>query len=178
MRVPGGMLISPTGTTPERIDEAGVVEMALDVGAPGASSEWPLHGAIYAARPEIGAVVHTHSDACTALACLNEGLPAFHYGVLAFGGAVRCAPYVTFGTPALATLAVAALEGRTACLLGNHGMIVAGATLAGAAEGAAELERLARQYLLARSAGVPRLLDEAEVADAMVRLQTYHRGAP
>ena len=88
MRVPGGMLISPTGTTPERIDEAGVVEMALDVGAPGASSEWPLHGAIYAARPEIGAVVHTHSDACTALACLNEGLPAFH--TACWRSAARC----------------------------------------------------------------------------------------
>ena len=169
-----GMLISPTGATAERIDAADVVACALDKGAPRASSEWALHGAIYVARPEVGAIVHTHADACTALACLNEGLPAFHYGVLAFGGAdVRCAPYVTFGTPALAVLALEAMDGRTACLLANHGMIVAGASLDRAVDGALELERLARQYLLARGAGTPRLLTAAEVSAAQERFLTY-----
>ena len=89
------------------------------------SSEWAMHAAIYLAYPAAQCVVHTHADACTALACLNEALPPFHYMVANFGGDdVRCAPYVTFGTPELARLAVAALTGRTACLLANHGMIV------------------------------------------------------
>ena len=84
-----------------------------------------MHAAIYLAYPSAQCIVHTHSDACTALACLNEALPPFHYMVANFGGDdVRCAPYVTFGTPELARLAVAALAGRTACLLANHGMIV------------------------------------------------------
>ena len=84
-----------------------------------------MHAAIYLAYPAAQCVVHTHADACTALACLNEALPPFHYMVANFGGDdVRCAPYVTFGTPELARLAVAALTGRTACLLANHGMIV------------------------------------------------------
>ena len=116
-------------------------------------------------------------DACTALACLNRDLPVFHYGVLAFGGPVRCAPYVSFGTPALATLAAEAMAGRTACLLANHGMITAGATLAAAVDAAFELERLARQYLLACAAGTPRLLTEAEIAEAQARLVSYQKGA-
>lgn len=169
-----GMLISPTGATPERIDAAGIVACGLDRPAPRASSEWALHGAIYAARPELGAIVHTHADACTALACLGAGLPAFHYGVLAFGGPdVRCAPYTTFGTPELAALALAAMDGRTACLLANHGMIAAGTTLERAVDGALELERLARQFLLACSAGTPRLLTGPEIAAAQERFKTY-----
>lgn len=171
------MLISPTGTTPARIKAVHVVAMGFEAGAAGASSEWPLHAALYVRRPELDAVVHTHADACTALACLGQDLPVFHYGVLAFGGPVRCAPYVTFGTPALAALAVTAMEDRTACLLANHGMIVAGASLAAAVDGALELERLARQYLLARSAGTPRLLTEREIAEARDRLESYQKGA-
>lgn len=168
------MLISPTGTTPASIEPGAIVATGLDAPAPRASSEWALHAALYRVRPDLVAIVHTHADACTALACLAEDLPPFHYGVLAFGGPdVRCAPYVTFGTPELAELAVAAMAGRTACLLANHGMIAAGPTLERAVDGAMELERLARQYLLTRSAGTPRLLTPAEVAAARERLTTY-----
>jgi L-fuculose-phosphate aldolase len=118
--------------------------------------------------------VHTHSDACTALACLNEKLPAFHYMITRFGGDdVRCAPYVTFGTPALADVAVAALIDRSACLLANHGMIVTGANADDALTAALTLEALARQYLLARAAGKPRLLTRAEMQAARERFKTY-----
>ena len=170
-----GMLISPTGTSPERIAPDTIVAMGLDAPAPRASSEWPLHASLYRARPDIGAIVHTHADACTALACLNEPLPPFHYGVLLFGGEIRCAPYVTFGTPELATLAVQAMQDRTACLLANHGMIAAGPTLLAAIDAAFELERLCRQYLLARSAGLPRLLTNDEIAAAHARFHTYRQ---
>lgn len=170
------MLISPSGTSPERIRPEQVVAMPLDTPAPGASSEWDMHGSIYAARPELRAIVHTHSDACTALACLGEDIPSFHYGIAAFGGTdVRCAPYATFGTPELASLAVAAMEGRTACLLGNHGMIAAGSSMDAAVAAAEELERMARHYLLARSAGRPRLLTRAQMQDAMERFKTYQK---
>lgn len=170
------MLISPTGTTPEAITPEAIVAMALDTSAAGASSEWPLHAALYMARPDLRAIVHTHADACTALACLGNDMPAFHYEVLTFGGAeVRCAPYTTFGTAKLAELAVAAMQDRTACLLGNHGMITAGPSLEAATAAAFTLERLARQYLLACSAGRPRLLTEAEVEAAQERLRTYQK---
>lgn len=168
-----GILISPTGTSPERITPEAIVAMSLDTPEPGASSEWPLHTALYQARPDLGAIVHTHADASTALACLNEPLPIFHYAVLIFGGEIRCAPYVTFGTPRLATLAVEALRGRTACLLANHGMIAAGPTLDKAMAATRLLEQLARQYLLCRAAGTPRILTGAEMADAHKRFATY-----
>ena len=178
VRTPDGMLISPTGADAATIGPGHIVATSLDRPAPGASSEWALHAALYAARPEFGAIVHTHADACTALACLNEPLPAFHYGVLTFGGPdIRCAPYVTFGTPALAEVALAAMDGRTACLLANHGMITAAATLPNAVASALELERLCRQYLLARAAGTPRLLTPAEIADATERLASYGAAA-
>ncbi len=174
VRSAAGMLISPTGTAPERITAAALVEMGLADPAPRASSEWALHAAIYLDQPGVGAVVHTHADACTALACLNLPLPPFHYMLAGFGGAdVRCAPYATFGTPELAALAAQAMQGRTACLLANHGMVAAGPDLDAAVATAETLERLCRQYLLARAAGEPRLLSEAEMQSARERYRTY-----
>ena len=174
MRWDGGMLITPTGITSDTITVAGLVAMPLDHPAPRASSEWEMHAALYQADPSTGAIVHTHADACTALACLGERLPPFHYMVLSFGGDdVRCAPYVTFGTPDLARAAVAAMAGRSACLLANHGMIVQGGTPRTELAAAILLETLCRQYLLARSAGTPRLLTDTEMNAARERFRSY-----
>jgi L-fuculose-phosphate aldolase len=176
-RTAGGMVITPSGGDPETVTAAdlagvGLDGVALDGVAP--SSEWAMHAAVYRECPEAAFVVHTHADACTALACLGSGLPAFHYMVVQFGGDdVRCAPYVTFGTPALAEHAAEAIRGRSACLLGNHGMIVCAATARKALSQAVLLETLCRQYLLALSAGTPRLLNEQELADARERFKTY-----
>jgi L-fuculose-phosphate aldolase len=91
-----------------------------------------------------------------------------------FGGDdVRCAPYVTFGTPDLARLAVAALAGRSACLLANHGMIVHAPTAERAMAAAVLLETLCRQYLMALSAGAARLLTPDEMRAAHERFKSY-----
>ena len=133
-----------------------------------------MHAAIYRACAEAAFIVHTHADASTALACLGSNLPAFHYMILQFGGAdVRCAPYVTFGTPELAEHAAEAMRDRSACLLANHGMIVCAATATDALSQAVLLETLCRQYLLALSAGKPRLLTTQEMLDARHRFKTY-----
>ena len=177
VRTQHGMVITPSGCSAETIGDFDPVTTTLDGKTRGnrtPSSEWFMHAAIYRAYTDAAAIVHTHSDACTALACLNEPLPAFHYLIVRFGGDdVRCAPYVTFGTPALADAAVAALADRTACLLANHGMIVTGATADEALIAAITLEALARQYLLARSAGNVRLLTPAEMQAARGRFKTY-----
>jgi L-fuculose-phosphate aldolase len=181
VRVRNGMVITPSGCSAESISDTDPVTMSLDGpgqrkprGALVPSSEWFMHAAIYRAYADAAAIVHTHADACTALACLNEKLPAFHYLVVRFGGEdVRCAPHVTFGTPALAEVAVAALADRTACLLANHGMVVTGATADAALTAAITLETLARQYLLARAAGKVRLLTTAEMEAAGERFRTY-----
>jgi L-fuculose-phosphate aldolase len=140
------------------------------------SSEWRLHAAIYATRPDIGAVVHTHSPMATALSCARRPIPAFHYMVLMAGGEVSCAAHATFGTEALARECVAAMEGRRAVLLANHGAVAAGATLAAAEALAFEVENLARQYLALLAAGLaPILLTEAELAEAAARFADYGR---
>lgn len=183
-RTPEGMVITPSGGSPDRVGPAGLVHVTLagaeleraqpNSGTPAPSSEWAMHAAVYRTCPEAAFVAHTHADACAALACLNERLPPFHYMVARFGGGdVRCAPYVTFGTPVLAQLAGDAILGRTACLLANHGMIVCAASAAEALSSATLLETLCRQYLLARSAGTPRLLTEQEMLDARQRFKTY-----
>jgi len=177
VRAARGMVITPSGCSADSITDTDPVTMTLDGNARGKrapSSEWFMHAAIYRAYPDAQAIVHTHSDACTALACLNEPLPAFHYLITRFGGDdVRCAPYVTFGTPALAEVAVEALTDRTACLLANHGMIVTGTNADDALTAAITLEALARQYLLARAAGNPRLLTATEMLAARERFKTY-----
>jgi L-fuculose-phosphate aldolase len=142
------------------------------------STEWRFHRDILRARPEAGAVVHTHSPHATALAIARRPIPACHYMVAAFGGAdVRVAGYATFGTPALSRAALAALEGRHACLLANHGAIAVGPTLERAMWLAAELETLARQYILSLQAGGPVLLGDSEIADTVRGFATYGRAA-
>jgi L-fuculose-phosphate aldolase len=176
-RTSDGMAITPSGGDPDAVIQ--LVDMLLkgqvlngSSGTP--SSEWAMHAAVYGECPEARFIVHTHADACTALACLGSALPAFHYMVGQFGGAdVRCAPYVTFGTQALAEVAAEAIRGRSACLLGNHGMIVCAPTAAQALSRALLLESLCRQYLLALSAGTPRLLTTQEMLDAQERFKTY-----
>ena len=177
VRLGDTMLITPTGTTAGTIAPGDLVLMPIAGPPPrrsAPSSEWPMHAAIYQACPEAACVVHTHADHCTALACLNEPLPAFHYMVAAFGGnEVPCAPYATFGTPVLADTVRQTIPGHTACLLANHGMIVHGPSPHAALDAAILLETLARQYLLARAAGTPRLLTPAEMRAAHKRFRTY-----
>ena len=176
-RVPDGMIITPSGGDPDAVTSQGLALVAMDgrrLDAMNPSSEWALHAAVYRECPDAAFVVHTHSDACTALACLGMALPAFHYNVLMFGGPeVRCAPYVTFGTTELAALVAEAIRGRTACLLANHGMVVCAPTEQAALSRAVLLETLARQYLLALSAGTPRLLSADDMMAAAKRFETY-----
>jgi L-fuculose-phosphate aldolase len=145
------------------------------------TSEIALHLAIYAAQPGAGAVVHTHSAAATALSTLVEVVPAVHYYVAMFGGPVRVAPYATYGTEELARHVVSALDGRTGCLMGNHGAVVSGADLASAQDKSAYLEWLCDVYLRAVSAsaaGTPRLLPDAEIEVVAQKLAGYGQRPP
>lgn len=178
-----GFLITPTGMAYGRLDAVDLPFVRLHDGAVSgfraASSETPFHRAIYAARPEVIAIVHCHSPHATALSTARRGLPAFHYMVAAAGGPdIRCAPYATFGTPELSEAAMAALEGRRACLLANHGQIAIGPSLEAALELAREVEALAEQYLLAlRVPGGPVILDGEEMARVIDKFRSYGQAA-
>lgn len=138
------------------------------------SSEWRFHHDIYAARPEAGAVIHTHSPFATALACQGSGVPAFHYMVARFGGAdVRCADYATFGTQELSDAILAALHERCACLMAHHGMLVFGRDLDHALALAVELETLCEQYWRVLQLGSPRLLPADEMARVLEKFAGY-----
>ncbi len=138
------------------------------------STEWRFHLDIMRARPDVGAIVHTHSTYATVLAIARKPIPACHYMIAAFGGMdVRCAGYARYGTKELSDLALQALEGRTACLLANHGMIATGSSLDKAMWAAVELETIAKQYYMTLSIGGPVLLGEAEIAATREAFSSY-----
>ena len=172
-----GFLITPTGLPYEETGPDDIIAMSLDGVAQGArlpSSEWRFHRDIYRARPDAGAVVHTHAPFATTLACLHRGIPAFHYMVAVAGGRdIRCAPYATFGTQALSDHALVALEGRKACLLANHGMIAIGPSLATALALAVEVETLAEMYWRALQIGDPVPLPDAEMDVVLEKFRSY-----
>ncbi len=172
-----GFLVTPTGMPYDDLEPDDVVAMSLAGGAQGTrepSSEWRFHRDIYVHRPEAQAVVHTHAPFATTLACLDRGIPAFHYMVAVAGGDdIRCAPYATFGTQALSDHALAALAGRDACLLAHHGMIALGRSLAAALALAVEVETLAEMYWRALQIGEPARLSAVEMTTVLAKFTTY-----
>ncbi len=176
------MLITPSGVpydtmTPDDIVAVELAGDALRVRARkglAPSSEWRFHFDILRARPEVGAVVHTHSPFATAFAICRRELVAAHYMIAAAGGpTIRVAEYATFGTQELSDAALAALDGRAACLLANHGVIATGPTLEGALWLAQEVEVLAQQTAIALQIGTPVILDDAEIARVVERFKSY-----
>lgn len=176
-----GYLITPTGMAYDTLTPEDIVFMRLDGAHAGLhgnrrkpSSEWRFHRDLYAARPEAGAVLHAHSPFAVSLACLRRDIPPFHYMIARFGGdTLRCSAYATFGTQELSDAALAALEGRTACLLANHGMLVHGRDLAQALDLGVELECLCEQYWRACQLGAPVLLDATEMATVLEKFAGY-----
>jgi L-fuculose-phosphate aldolase len=155
--------ITPTGGVLAELEPGHVTVVDLDGevvdGALAPTSELDLHLGIYN-RFGTGAVVHTHAPIATALACVLDELPCIHYEMLLLGGAVRVAPYATFGTPELARSVVDALEGRTAALMANHGAVTHGGDVEAAVRATELLEWAASVYWHARAIGTPRVLDE------------------
>lgn len=177
------LLITPTSIPYDLLKPADIASMSLgeDYGAwegpKPPSSEWRFHLDIMRARPEVSAVIHTHPIYCTSLAIARKSIPACHYMIAVFGGDdVRCADYATYGTQALSANVLRALEGRSACLLANHGAVATGHDLANAFWRAVELETIARQYFNALLIGGPVLLTPAEMAETFATGLARHYG--
>jgi len=174
------LLITPSRLPYEEMTPGDIARMPIE-GEYGAwegplrpSSEWRFHLDIALARPEVGAIVHAHSTYSTVLAICGKEIPAVHYMIAAAGGpSVRIAPYATYGTKELSENALAALEGRTCCLLANHGMICTGPDLQRAMWLAVELETLARQYYMALAIGGGNVLPADEIGRVMERFKQY-----
>jgi len=179
VRVPEGMLITPSGIAYDLLRPESMVLVALDAfgsyqHALKPSSEWQFHRDIYLARPEVQAIVHAHPVHSTALAIRRMPIPPLHYMIAVAGGkTIPCAPYATFGSEALSQHALATLQGHKACLLANHGMIAVGSDLAEAMRIAIEVEVLAKQYVLTLQLGGPVLLDDEEMDRVLEKFKTY-----
>lgn len=183
VRVNDGMLLTPTGMPYDRLTADDLVEVCEDGRVPprqrDPSSEWRIHHDVYAARPNVNALVHAHPMFCTTLSLLRRPIPAVHYMIAVTGSpVVRCAEYATFGTKELSASALAALAESNVCLLANHGMVSLGATLERALKVAFEVELLAEQYWRALQVGEPHVLDDEEIRRVMEKFRTYGQQKP
>ena len=172
-------LVTPSGVPVEDLAPEAIVAMdfggaVLGTGKP--SSEWRFHCDILKCRPETGAVIHTHSRFATVMACLQREIPPFHYMIAMAGGeTIRCTPYAIFGSQELSDLALKALEGRKACLLGNHGMIALGRDLPEALAITIEVESICEQYWSALQIGEPNILSGAQMQEVIEKFKSYGR---
>jgi len=161
----GLVAITPTGAPLATLEPEQVCVIDADArvvhGNLQPTSEVDLHLGIYQ-RYDAGAVVHTHAPMSTTLACSVDEVPCVHYQMLSLGGAIRVAPYHTFGTPELAQAVLEALEGRHAALMGNHGAVSYGNDLDAAVEATLLLEWACGVYWRARLMGTPRILSEEQ----------------
>ena len=170
-------LVTPSGVPVDKLSAEAMVLMDFE-GKPATdgkpSSEWRFHYDILKARPEVGAVVHSHSRFATAFSCLKLDIPAFHYMIAAAGGdSIRCCPYALFGSQTLSDQVLIALKDRKACLLGNHGMIAVGKDLTTALALAVEVESLCEQYWTALQLGQPNILSSSQMAEVLEKFKTY-----
>ncbi|MCW7752514.1 class II aldolase/adducin family protein [Desulfobotulus sp. H1] len=178
MRVQDGVLITPSAMDYGDMGVDDLVLVDLDgrvlQGRRKPSSELDFHLCLYGARPDIRAVVHTHSPWVTTLACLGWPLPAVHYLVgFAERSEVPVAPYATFGTSELAEQVVRGMVGGKALILANHGLVAIGTDLKEAFNIAEEIEFVAGVYLRAKAVGEPVILDEKAMGPVLTKFRSY-----
>lgn len=172
-----GFLITPSGMAVNQMSTDDMVWMDFSGNSTGncqPSSEWRFHLDILQQKPEVNAVIHTHSIFATTLSTFRHDIPAFHYMIaLAGGDNIRCAPYALFGSQQLSDYAVHALQDRKACLLANHGMIAVGESLDKALTITQEVETLCEQYLRALQIGQPHILSTQEMREVQEKFKGY-----
>ena len=175
----GTIAITPSAVPYRCIQPADVLLVGaagIEEGAHRPSSELDMHLAVYRARPDVGAVVHTHSPWATTWATLGREIPAVHYAIAPLGNCIRVAPYATYGTAELAEGAVRALGGDNGVLLASHGALTLGGDLGAAVEHAVTIEFLAEVYWKAVQVGEPVILPPHELD--RVRAQTLAKRSP
>ncbi len=182
-RLGGGMLVTPSGVTPDRLTPETMVAVDGDgrpsAGALKPSSEWRMHHGLYARRPDVNAIVHCHARHATILACAGRPIPPMHYMVAVGGKAqIPLAPYATFGTDALAEGVARTLDGGHACLMANHGLIVASTSLERALSIAEEVEEQAAVFWGTLAIGGPNVLSEAQMGEVFQQFQGYGQTHP
>ncbi|MEV6344306.1 class II aldolase/adducin family protein [Actinoplanes sp. NPDC051851] len=169
--------ISPSSIPYHLVRPEDVAVLDLDgnlIGEPGTaepSSETGLHLGVYR-QTGARAVVHHHGIRSVSVSTVVDELPPLHYYVVRLGGAPRVAPYALYGSEKLARAVAAALDGRSAALMQNHGAVTYGGSLDEAFERARLLEWLCDLYLRATAVGRPRVLTDEELAEVAAAFAT------
>jgi L-fuculose-phosphate aldolase len=181
LRVDDLIAVTPSGVDYATMTPEDIPVVRLDgtvvAGSLKPTSELPMHLRCYADSDAV-AVVHTHSAAATALSLLRDEVPLVHYQLAMFGGQVRVAPYCTYGTPELADAMAAALRGRSATILANHGTIAYSHSLGHAFDKVSQLEWLCDVWLRAAAVGSPREISAAELDRVVEKFGTYGQPKP
>lgn len=171
VRIEDGWLMTPTNVSLGALDPARLARLDTDgrlVSGDPPTKETFLHRAMYEERPQAGAVVHLHSTYSVAVSALadvdaaNVLPPITAYYVMRVGR-LPLVPYYPPGDLGLAEAVRGLAAAHHAVLLANHGPVVAGSSLAAAANAIEELEETARLFLILRGCNV-RLLTDAQVA--------------
>jgi L-fuculose-phosphate aldolase len=175
------VVVTPTGCVLDEVSPGEMAVVRLDGSAAGSgpapTSELGLHLGVYRRFDWAGAVVHTHSPMATAVGCVVDELPAIHYQMLQLGGAVKVAPYATFGSDQLHVNVLDALEGHTAALMQNHGTLTCGTGLDSAVEATLLLEWACSLYWHAAQIGTPSVLSDDQLGDVAAQVQRLNYGA-
>jgi L-fuculose-phosphate aldolase len=183
LRVPGGMVVTPSGVPPDELTPEGMV-FVDDRGRPDPeglkpSSEFLMHHYILRGRPDADAVTHCHSRHATILACCGRAIEPLHYMILvAHTTRVQVAPYATFGTEALAEAVVATMGTGSACLMANHGQVTIGKTWQQALAIAEEVEEQAAVTYGALLLGGGNTLSGAQLDESVRQFTTYGQTQP
>ncbi|GHG70984.1 class II aldolase/adducin family protein [Streptomyces griseocarneus] len=177
-RVGDVVLVTPSGVPYDRLGPADITGVDLSgrqvIGELTPTSELPMHLAVYRAT-DAAAIVHTHAVHATAVSTLVTEVPLIHYMAAALGGPVRVAPYARYGSDELAAHVLRALDGRSGCLLRNHGTLTHGATLEQAYDRTAQLEWMCRVWLTAATVPghTPALLTPGQLDETAAALRGY-----
>lgn len=183
VRSQNGCLITPSGVPSEMLLVDSIVEIDLDGallnGSVKPSSEWPFHTAIYRTRPDVKAIVHTHSTHASSLSGLNIDVPSFHYMVAVTGrSTIKCGSYATFGSYELSENVINALGNGWACLMANHGLVACGRSVEHAVSVAEEVEELCKQYMIALSTGLEiKMLSKEQMDEVLMKFSSYGQWA-
>jgi len=181
-RFEDGMLITPTGMAYEALEPDDIVYVShegdWDSQGRVPSSEWQFHLSAYQAAKKanknVKALVHTHSNYATTLACARLEIPPFHY-MVAVGGSDRIplVPYAIFGSQELSGYVAGAFASYKACLMAHHGLLAGEASLTKALEAAEIIEDLAHQYWAVRQLGEVKLLSDQQMEEVIEKFKTY-----
>jgi L-ribulose-5-phosphate 4-epimerase len=164
----GDMYITPGSIPYDTMTEEDLVRMTLDgeilEGLKRPSSEWRMHAEVYRCKPEVSAVIHTHSPYATSFAVNHWKIPVILIEMVPFlGGDIEVADFAVPGTVKVGVEAVKKLKERNACLMANHGVLAVGENLEQAYTRAVYVEDSAKIYSLALSNGDVRLIDDKYV---------------